>query len=235
MKREGLVIVMDPPFGGLAEVLSASVRKIWAVWRQSHFQDGTDKELPTVWIFPYFMEPHLKAALPSLTMLDYKVDYDNHPHFKSKNMKGSKRGSPVRIFTNINPADVILPSAEGYRFCKNCNRFVAPENVHCKKCRGCMSKDGRQYIHCDMCGICVKPGREHCMTCDRCETEGHRCKSFIDTAACHICGGLGHKRRNCPNRSLDSSKKRRRHKQSDGTRAHRKVQGKQINKRAKHG
>jgi len=37
MKREGLVIVMDPPFGGLAEVLSASVKKIWAVWRQSHF------------------------------------------------------------------------------------------------------------------------------------------------------------------------------------------------------
>ena len=31
-------------------------------------------------------------------------------------MKGSKRGSPVRIFTNINPADVILPSAEGYRY-----------------------------------------------------------------------------------------------------------------------
>jgi len=38
MKREGLVIVMDPPFGGLAEVLSASVKKIWAVWMQSHSQ-----------------------------------------------------------------------------------------------------------------------------------------------------------------------------------------------------
>jgi len=31
-------------------------------------------------------------------------------------MKGSKRGSPVRIFTNVNPADVVLPSAEGYRY-----------------------------------------------------------------------------------------------------------------------
>ena len=39
----------------------------------SLFLDGIDKELPTMWIFPYFMEPHLKAALPSLTMLDYKV------------------------------------------------------------------------------------------------------------------------------------------------------------------
>ena len=45
-----------------------------------------------------------------------QVDYDNHPHFKSKQMKGSKRGSPVRIYTNINPADVILPSSEGYRY-----------------------------------------------------------------------------------------------------------------------
>ena len=32
--------------------------------------------------------------------------------------------------------------------------------------------------------------------------------SFIDTAACHVCGGLGHKRRNCPNRSHESTKKR---------------------------
>ena len=31
-------------------------------------------------------------------------------------MKGSKRGSPVRIFTNINPADVVLPSTGGYRY-----------------------------------------------------------------------------------------------------------------------
>lgn len=31
-------------------------------------------------------------------------------------MNGSKRGSPVRIFTNINPADVVLPSTEGYRY-----------------------------------------------------------------------------------------------------------------------
>ena len=55
------------------------------------------------------MESHFVSLL-------WQVDYDNHPHFKSKNMKGSKRGSPVRIFTNINPADVILPSAEGYRY-----------------------------------------------------------------------------------------------------------------------
>lgn len=54
----------------------------------------------------------------------WQVDYDNHPHFKSKNMKGSKRGSPVRMFTNINPADVVLPSAEGYRYSNAiCNTY----------------------------------------------------------------------------------------------------------------
>lgn len=39
LKREGLVLVMDPPFGGLAEVLSVSVKTIWDTWRQSLF-DG---------------------------------------------------------------------------------------------------------------------------------------------------------------------------------------------------
>ena len=32
-----------------------------------------DKELPIMWLFPYFMESLIKAVLPSLTMLDYKV------------------------------------------------------------------------------------------------------------------------------------------------------------------
>lgn len=35
LRREELVLVMDPPFGGLAEVLSVSVKKVWEVWRQS--------------------------------------------------------------------------------------------------------------------------------------------------------------------------------------------------------
>ena len=38
VRREKLVLVMDPPFGGLAEVLSISVKKIWDVWRQSPFR-----------------------------------------------------------------------------------------------------------------------------------------------------------------------------------------------------
>lgn len=32
--REKLVIVLDPPFGGLAEVLAGTIKTIWNVWRK---------------------------------------------------------------------------------------------------------------------------------------------------------------------------------------------------------
>ena len=48
-----------------------------------------------------------------------QVDYDNHPHFTSKGKKGGKRGSPVRIFTNISAAKFVLPKHEGYRYNDN--------------------------------------------------------------------------------------------------------------------
>lgn len=34
LRKQGLVLVMDPPFGGLTEVLSVSVKKIQDAWRQ---------------------------------------------------------------------------------------------------------------------------------------------------------------------------------------------------------
>ena len=34
LRREGVVLVMDPPFGGLAEVLAHSVKIIWDQWRK---------------------------------------------------------------------------------------------------------------------------------------------------------------------------------------------------------
>jgi hypothetical protein len=44
-----------------------------------------------LWIFPYFMEPQVLASCPDFTMLDYKVDYDNHPLFASGNYTCSRR------------------------------------------------------------------------------------------------------------------------------------------------
>ena len=37
------------------------------------FTDSSVSVLPTFWFFPYFMEPRVIAALPSLSMLDYQV------------------------------------------------------------------------------------------------------------------------------------------------------------------
>jgi hypothetical protein len=47
--------------------------------------------IAVLWIFPYFMEPQVLASCPDFTMLDYKVDYDNHSLFASGNYNCSRR------------------------------------------------------------------------------------------------------------------------------------------------
>lgn len=32
--EEHVVLVMDPPFGGLVEVLANTVKQIWAIWKE---------------------------------------------------------------------------------------------------------------------------------------------------------------------------------------------------------
>lgn len=85
------------------EPLAETVKRIDSQFKQVN---NTSEDLPVFWVFPYFMESHLKNSLPSLSMLDYKVDYDNHPLFTS-GPKARKHGSPVRIFTNVSPGYVI--------------------------------------------------------------------------------------------------------------------------------
>ncbi|KAG2465896.1 ZCHC4 protein, partial [Polypterus senegalus] len=111
--------------------------------------------MPIFWIFPYFFESRIKECFPTFSMLDYQVDYENHALYKHG--KKGRRQSPVRIFTNLSPRDIILPSDEGYRFCSQCQRYVSSENKHCDICDACPSKDGRQWKHCLQCNKCVKP------------------------------------------------------------------------------
>ena len=100
---QSVAVVLDPPFGGLVQVLACTIRKIWrfscfnvkhkckCIYFRLHelhegFQDSffsfsfsiydfncKDVELPTFWIFPYFMETHILKELPSFMMCDYKV------------------------------------------------------------------------------------------------------------------------------------------------------------------
>ncbi|CAB4040171.1 Zinc finger CCHC domain-containing 4 [Paramuricea clavata] len=158
-KLNSLLVVLDPPFGGLVEVLAASVRKIWklADCNKDYKDSEGPLELPTFWIFPYFMESHIVEEMPSFNMCELKVNYDNHPLYKKRHSSSAKT-SPVRIFTNVPLRDIVLPEDEGYRYCEKCERYVSESNVHCELCNDCTSKDGRIWLHCSLCNKCVKKG-----------------------------------------------------------------------------
>ena len=171
-----LFIVMDPPFAGRVEVLAHNLRQLFS---------DIGGPCSVAWIFPYFLEKHIAREFPDFTMLDYKVEYDNHRKFKDAG-KGETRGSPVRIFTNVTPSSVPHPADEGYRFCQECDRFSARENVHCLSCGLCPSKDGKTWRHCRTCAKCVKSDWNHCKKCQRCHAWNCMAKKEI------ITGGNGH-------------------------------------------
>ncbi|XP_008322197.1 rRNA N(6)-adenosine-methyltransferase ZCCHC4 [Cynoglossus semilaevis] len=192
---EKVVMVADPPFGGLVKPLANSFSLISQTWKKLQ-GDVVDTDIPMLWVFPYFFEPRILECLPTLTMLDYQMDYDNHPLYKHG--KTGRKQSPVRLFTNICPKDVVLPKSEGYRFCSVCQRFVCVLNKHCAKCNVCPSKDGRQWKHCSACEKCVKPSWIHCQTCGRCALPDHPCGQSEVKQGCFSCGSLQHKHRFCP-------------------------------------
>ena len=74
-------IVIDPPFGGLVELLGVSLRKLWEMASTGtanlcvlqYVKYNSLSELHTFLIFPYFLESHVVKALPSLWMMDYQV------------------------------------------------------------------------------------------------------------------------------------------------------------------
>ncbi|XP_069015204.1 rRNA N6-adenosine-methyltransferase ZCCHC4 [Embiotoca jacksoni] len=193
---EKAVMVADPPFGGLVKPLANSFSLISQTWRTLQSSDDCNKDMPMMWIFPYFFEPRILECLPSFTMLDYQVDYDNHPLYKHG--KTGRKQSPVRLFTNVSARDVVLPKDEGYRFCSACERYVWSLNKHCAKCSLCPSKDGREWKHCSTCEKCVKPSWKHCQSCGRCALPDHPCGQDRGKQGCFNCGSLKHKRRTCP-------------------------------------
>uniref|UniRef100_A0A8C6SXP7 Zinc finger, CCHC domain containing 4 n=1 Tax=Neogobius melanostomus TaxID=47308 RepID=A0A8C6SXP7_9GOBI len=197
-----VVMVADPPFGGLVKPLANSFSLISHVWAAQHNSVG---EMPMMWIFPYFFEPRILECLPSFRMLDYQVDYDNHPLYKHG--KTGRKQSPVRLFSNISPRDIVLPKEEGYRFCSLCERYVWSLNKHCPKCNLCPSKDGREWKHCLTCEKCVKPSWRHCGACGRCSLPDHPCGFSKEQQGCFNCGSLKHKRKACPQKDAQRTNK----------------------------
>lgn len=196
---EKVVMVADPPFGGLVKPLGHCFSLISQTWREQQTLDSPESsnvEMPMIWAFPYFFEARILECFPSFIMLDYQVDYENQPMYKHG--KTGRKQTPVRLFTNLAPRDIVLPKEEGYRFCSICVRYVCSLNRHCAKCNTCPSKDGRKWKHCDLCEKCVKPSWRHCSSCARCALPDHPCGQTLDQQGCFSCGSLEHKRRGCP-------------------------------------
>ncbi|XP_071599917.1 rRNA N(6)-adenosine-methyltransferase ZCCHC4 isoform X2 [Heliangelus exortis] len=196
-KGERVIMVTDPPFGGLVEALASSFKKLMAMWTETEKVGHKNPEMPMFWIFPYFFESRILEFFPTFSMLDYQVDYDNHALYKHG--KTGRRQSPVRIFTNLAPSMIVLPVEEGYRFCALCQRYVSSGNQHCELCNSCTSKDGRRWKHCVLCKKCVKPSWFHCNNCNCCALQNHSCEKAA--AGCFVCGKAGHKRTTCPSLS----------------------------------
>uniref|UniRef100_A0A1A8BBG0 Zinc finger, CCHC domain containing 4 n=1 Tax=Nothobranchius kadleci TaxID=1051664 RepID=A0A1A8BBG0_NOTKA len=202
--EEKVVMVADPPFGGLVKPLANSFSLISQTWKDLQDSEDGPTEMPIIWIFPYFFEPRILECLPSLSMLDYQVDYDNHPLYKHG--KTGRRQSPVRLFTNISSRCIILPQEEGYRFCAACQRYVSSLNKHCSECNRCPSKNGCEWKHCSSCEKCVKSSWKHCGSCGRCALPDHPCGRGQNQQGCFSCGGLDHKRKFCPVKDAHKNK-----------------------------
>lgn len=71
---EKVVIVLDPPFGGLIDAISFSLKKINNLWQKGH--NKPEENVPIIWIFPYFLENRILKNQPDMKMIDYKV-YNN--------------------------------------------------------------------------------------------------------------------------------------------------------------
>lgn len=167
---DSTAVFIDPPFGGRLEPLAYTLEKFNQI-RKKNNKSILSKFL----VLPYFMERFVVNCIPDMSMLDYKIDYINHKKFNSS---GRNKGSPIRMFTNVDQCKISLPVEENYRFCDECNRWVCSENVHCYKCNSCTSKNGRAYIHCNLCKRCVKKTWKHCKECNKCCLIEHNCRRF---------------------------------------------------------
>lgn len=82
---EKVVILLDPPFGGLVDAISYTLEKINKWWQAINKKPSTES-VPILWFFPYFLEPRIIKSMPNMVMMDYKVNiyvylYNQFSHF----------------------------------------------------------------------------------------------------------------------------------------------------------
>lgn len=184
-KSKKVALVLDPPFGALARVISNNIDQLKAMVKEIN----PEAEIIVYWIFPHFLSKHITEVQPTLKMCHFMVEYENHPVFK----KNNSTKSPVRIHTDQPLPEITLPD-ENYKDCEKCKAGVPKEVVHCTKC-GCCPPINRATKHCVKCERCVRDHYLHCDMCEGCRPSVHHCKS---PSVCHRCQQPGHKRRYCP-------------------------------------
>jgi len=162
-----IIVICDPPFG---VYLTALMRTIQSLKQMYFFERETKSSdnFKVVLFLPFFIGKHLQKEFIDFSMVDYKVTYSNHKDY----CKSDK--TIVRIFTDLPNTSFCLDSIAGYRFCDQCNKYVAEKNAHCFKCNACTSKDGLPYKHCNLCKRCVKSKYHHCSKCKNCHLK-NRC------------------------------------------------------------
>lgn len=154
------LVIVDPPFGGSHRALSHSIETLFP---------SQEIERNLILFNPYFLEKWINDAFPRLTMLDYKIEYTSN---SSLHLCRGKKGSPVRIFTDLCPSKCPPIDDDNYKYCLECDRYTLLTNPHCLQCGTCPSKDGLPYRHCSLCRRCVKGERKHCSQCAVCHLPG---------------------------------------------------------------
>jgi len=161
---ENCLVVVDPPFGGFHRALAHSLDEFWKT------RNATNIRRQLILFNPYFLSKWVVDAFPQLKMLDYKIEYSS-----TLNLCRGRKGSPVRIFTDVDPSLFPPVDDENYKFCFECNRFVFAINRHCFQCQTCPSKNGQPSRHCSECQRCVQADRKHCSKCSFCHLP-NRCE-----------------------------------------------------------
>lgn len=162
--NNSILILIDPPFGGLIECLARTVHRMC---------NRRMTEISIALFFPYFNEHWIRKAFESdqVQITDFIVTYDNHTKYGSRQSSkpSTVAQSPVRMFTNLNLANFSAIDPDQYRWCDQCSRTIFLNNRHCNRCGQCPARDSTKPIwHCVHCGRCAKITSSHCNRCNSC-------------------------------------------------------------------
>lgn len=121
-EKEQLVLVIDPPFGGMIETLAESIKKIFQM---------AAVEIPLILSFLDVNRRKINDAMPQVKMTDYILKYKG---------KSRTKFSRAKIFTSLPLQSFKLPEEEGYEFCPQCKKYVKPNSKDSKFKSDCTHK-----------------------------------------------------------------------------------------------